>query len=163
MDDALGKSRSTHLPGHVPELQRALAAAAVDIATVEERLSSLFERTEGKGSVANPKTLIASTPRVSLEHGPADGDLDEPIDLEAEEALVEDVDGMPIREEFAGPDDRDDGEDDRSFAELDAALAAEEPEHPEEHAEPVKPEKVTRGFLRRRTSQEPEQEPGAFR
>src|SRR5580693_2399324 len=51
-----GKGRSLHLPEHVPELQRALAAATADIETVEERLSNLFDRTEGRPapSAASP-------------------------------------------------------------------------------------------------------------
>ncbi|HEY6428132.1 MAG TPA: DUF2510 domain-containing protein, partial [Acidimicrobiales bacterium] len=37
-----------HLPDHVPELQRALAAATADIDDVEARLSTLFDRGQGK-------------------------------------------------------------------------------------------------------------------
>ena len=36
-----------HLPDHVPELQRALAAATADIDEVEERLGLLFDRAAG--------------------------------------------------------------------------------------------------------------------
>jgi hypothetical protein len=36
-----------HLPDHVPELQRALAAATADIDEVEARLGRLFDRAEG--------------------------------------------------------------------------------------------------------------------
>ena len=43
------------LPDHVPELQRALADATADIDEVEDRLSTLFERTDG----APPRTDAA--------------------------------------------------------------------------------------------------------
>ena len=50
-----GKGRSSlHLPEHVPELQRALAAATADIDAVEDRLSAMFDRTAG---VQQPTTL----------------------------------------------------------------------------------------------------------
>jgi len=41
-----GRGSSLRLPEHVPELQRALAAATADIDAVEDRLSNLFERTD---------------------------------------------------------------------------------------------------------------------
>ena len=44
-----GKAIVMHLPEHVPELQRALAAATADIDEVEDRLSTLFDRTEKSG------------------------------------------------------------------------------------------------------------------
>ncbi len=48
-----GKGRSLHLPEHVPELQRALAAATADIDAVEDRLSTMFDRAD---SPAPPST-----------------------------------------------------------------------------------------------------------
>ena len=36
-------------PDHVPQLHRAMAEAAADLDAVEDRLSTLFERTEGPG------------------------------------------------------------------------------------------------------------------
>ncbi len=48
-----GKGRSLHLPEHVPELQRALAAATADIDAVEDRLSTLFDRADSR---ATPST-----------------------------------------------------------------------------------------------------------
>ena len=42
-----GRSRSLHLPEHVPDLQRALAASTADIDAVEDRLSTMFKRTDG--------------------------------------------------------------------------------------------------------------------
>jgi hypothetical protein len=104
-----------HLPDHVPELQRALAAATADIDDVEARLSTLFDRGEGKRGRA-----------ASSSAG-----------------------GPPIHEEFSGAGDASShdgpapihtggegtaglsGDDDETFAELDAALAAEAPEKPE--------------------------------
>ena len=158
-----GRRRSSHLPAHVPQLQRALAAATVDIEAVEERLSGLFERAEGAtGPGPTPKAPVVSSPRPAPGHGPADADLDEPIELDVEEALVEEADGMTIHLEVSGPagkaggedDGEDDGGDDGAFAELDAALVAEEPEQPAERdkpEEPKKPGKAKRGILRRRS------------
>ncbi len=40
--------RPGHLPEHTPELQRALAAATADIDAMEDRLSMLFDRAEGR-------------------------------------------------------------------------------------------------------------------
>ncbi len=47
-----GKAIVMHLPGHVPELQRALAAATFDIDAVEDRLSALFDRTGSPAGIA---------------------------------------------------------------------------------------------------------------
>ena len=45
----VGSLNSLHLPDHVPELQRALAGATADIDEVEDRLSTLFDRTGKPG------------------------------------------------------------------------------------------------------------------
>jgi hypothetical protein len=132
-----GKARSLHLPEHVPELQRALAAATADIDAVEDRLSNLFDRTEGKSPGSVPETPPTSKPPPASAAN-ADPDDDEIIDLLDESDDVDD-DEDPIHEEFAGPTDlggdregdgadEDEDEDDGAFAELDAALAAEQPE-----------------------------------
>jgi hypothetical protein len=136
-----GKGRSLHLPEHVPDLQRALAAATADIDAVEDRLSSLFDRAEG---VPRP-----SPPPPSVRPPQPDADDDEIIDLYDEEDDVAAEDEDPVHEEFTGANDQggdgkddaaeDDADEDDSFAELDAALAAEEPE------------KTKRGFFRRRS------------
>ena len=42
----VGRARSLRLPEHVPQLQRALAAATADIDAVEDHLSDLFDRTD---------------------------------------------------------------------------------------------------------------------
>lgn len=126
-----GKGRSLHLPEHVPDLQRALAAATADIDAVEDRLSNLFDRTE-----AAPRP---SPPPQPARPSEPDADDDEIIDLYDEDDDVAVVDEEPIHEEFTGaPDlgaeadddavDDDAVDEDDPFAELDAALAAEEPE-----------------------------------
>ncbi len=127
-----GRGRSSlHLPEHVPELQRALAAAAVDIDSVEDRLATLFERAETDG-----KTEVTTGSGPSLGTPTSEVDLvDELIEvLAGQKAGAEDLEEDPIHEEFA----------DGSFAELDAALASETADESEE------PAKVKRGFLRRR-------------
>jgi len=125
-----GRSRSMHLPEHVPELQRALAAATADIDEVEDRLSTLFERTEGAPPGATPRQPAAPVPQDPLD---ADDAFRE-ADAEAAEAQTEsgdEVDPAPIHPEFA-----DLSGDDEDLAELDAALAAEEPEEAEETGQP---------------------------
>jgi Protein of unknown function (DUF2510) len=142
-----GKGRSLHLPEHVPELQRALAAATADIETVEERLSNLFDRTEGRpapsaGSAASPGPAPVRDAGAPIA---ADDD-DEPIEFEEDPTDFEDEDGStgtgePIHEEFTEePDPGEDG-DSAAFAELDAALATEQPEEAPSR----------RGFFRRRS------------
>jgi Protein of unknown function (DUF2510) len=122
-----GKGRSLHLPEHVPDLQRALAAATADIDAVEDRLSNLFDRAEGARR-PSPAPQAAR---------PSEGDADdeEIIGLYDEEGDVAVVDEKEhIHEEFTSATDQgdeadDDSDNDDSFAELDAALAAEEPEN----------------------------------
>lgn len=92
-----------HLPEHVSELRRALAAATADIDAVEDRLSLLFERTDDASSAGGT--------------GGADG-----TGVRGAEP------GVPL-EPLAGLESRaPDGAGDQGFAGLDAALAAEEPE-----------------------------------
>ncbi len=51
------------VPEHVPELQRALAAAATDIDVFEDRLSLLFNRTVGRPlDRAGPRSLTTLVP-----------------------------------------------------------------------------------------------------
>ncbi|MGO9455513.1 MAG: DUF2510 domain-containing protein [Acidimicrobiales bacterium] len=119
-----GKGRSLHLPEHVPELQRALAAATADIDAVEDRLSTMFDRAD---SPAPPSTTPIPSAGQDTDDPDGNGAFaelnDERIDLEDE------ADTEPIHEEFADPSEDDD--EDGAFAELDAALAAEEAEEPE--------------------------------
>jgi hypothetical protein len=139
-----------HLPEHVPELQRALAAATADIDEVEDRLSTLFDRTgnpAGAGAVhrapaAPPPPRPEGALHEEFDTMAADGVDDvELADAGADVEVDADVEG----EGYAGGDgDADtgaDGEgDDDAFAELDEALAAEAPDKPE------------RRFFRRRSS-----------
>jgi hypothetical protein len=133
-----GKGRSLHLPEHVPDLQRALAASTADIDAVEDRLSTLFDRSEG---IRQPTSSPTRTPPPDADDDEIPGLYDEDEDQGVDEDL--------IHEEFAGVTDQGggdleaDGEDDGAFTELDAALAAEEPEA-------VEPE-GRRGFFRRRS------------
>jgi hypothetical protein len=104
-----------HLPDHVPELQRALAAATADIDEVESRLGKLFDRAEGDaaGPGASPVSRKAAAAAAAGSPAPAQpapevrGDLDE------------DDDEPPLGT-AAGEDD--------ALADLDEALATEEPE-----------------------------------
>jgi len=139
-----GRSRSMRMPDHVPELQRALADATAGIDEVEDRLSTLFERTDGARPKATPRP-----PAGAVRQAPPEGDAFRDADAEAAEGAIEsedEVEAAPVHPEFADPSG--DGGDDEAFAELNAALAAEEPEEPEETAEPDKPR---RGLFRRRS------------
>jgi len=137
-----GKGRSLHLPEHVPELQRALAAATADIDAVEDRLSTLFDRND---DVQHP-TTSRQTPPPAPPPAAQDGDDEEIPGLYDEDVGVEDD---AIHAEFVGATAQggdglqEDGDDDGAFTELDAALVAEEPEQ-------VEPE-GKRGFFRRRS------------
>lgn len=129
------RARSLHLPEHVPELQRALAAATADIDAVEDHLSDLFDRTDG------PATTGAGDRAATRVVPPPEDDRDEALDLGlADEVAPDDepaVDDEPAHAEL------DDGDDDGDFAELDAALATEEPERV--------PEFGRKGLFRRRS------------
>ena len=120
-----GSPGSLHLSDHVPELQRALAAATAGIDEVEDRLSMLFDRT-GSGGGAGADEAHETAP-------PAAADAD---------AAGADGVGAP-HEEFEAAtrtDDADvDADDDDAFTELDEALAAEAPD------------KGPRRFFRRKT------------
>jgi hypothetical protein len=125
-----------HLPEHVPELQRALAAATADIDEVEDRLSTLFDRTgnpAGAGAVHRPPADVPP-PR-------SEGALHEEFGTMAADVVGDDVDAADFDLGAGDREDEVDGEgDDDAFAELDEALAAEAPDKPE------------RRFFRRRSS-----------
>jgi hypothetical protein len=135
-------------PDHVPQRHRAMSEAAEDLDAVEDRLSALFDRTEGPGPGSS--TRPASTQRSTLhsEFAPAadsngGGDAvadddDEIFDLfEDGDAEVGDTDDdvgfdEPVvadRMAIIGEYEDDIGGD---FAALDAELAAEEPDGPAE-------------------------------
>jgi hypothetical protein len=122
------------LAGHAPELQRALAAGTADIEAVEERLSNLFDRTAGR-PVPPAGSGAPSFPTRPHDAGApiADGD-DQRIEFEEDPIDFEGGDGdgaaadEPVHAEFTEPPEPDEEDDAAAFAELDAALATEEPE-----------------------------------
>jgi hypothetical protein len=137
-----------HLPEHVPELQRALAAATADIDAVEDRLSILFDRSEGKIPPADPRPAPPEVPSDAELETQADAEL---VAEHEAEAVVDDADAGGAAEateateateanDEARPEDQrtDNGggieasggaedDEDGAFAELDAALASEKP------------------------------------
>jgi hypothetical protein len=143
-----GKAGSLHLPEHVPHLQRALSAATAGIDAVEDRLTTLFERSDGDPRPGSSPPWAPSSSRPFPTPTGADVGDDEIIDLFVEsDGLDEDRDltyeqpaGLV---EVSGLDDADE---DGAFAELDAALAAEEPDEPDKSDEP---ERSKRRMFRR--------------
>jgi hypothetical protein len=136
----LGQGRR---PDHVPQLHRAMSEATADLDAVEDRLSTLFDRDGGSGrheavTAREPRTAV---PGGMAEHGAVagggfdDGD-DELLDLFADEDAVEGAaaDDLGLAEPVVA--DRraiiGEYEDDigGEFAELDAELAAEDPDQP---------------------------------
>jgi hypothetical protein len=125
-----------HLPDHVPELQRAFAAATADIEEVEAQLGRLFDRAQGDG--AKPKKgRKAAASKPDPDPGPAaHAEFAASADADADAGAGADADGQPA----AQADDSaqaigvetllgtEADEDDDSLADLDAALANEEPE-----------------------------------
>jgi hypothetical protein len=118
-----------HLPDHAGELQRALAAATNDIDDVEDRLGNLFDRAEQHGE-------RGGLARKQAEAQAAAGRADEG------KALAESTeqDGADSEEEWLVDTASDFDDDDDTLADLDEALASEEPE------------KVKKGSLFRRRS-----------
>jgi hypothetical protein len=162
-----GKAIVLHLPEHVPELQRALAAATADIDAVEDRLSTLFDRTDAtgtngtngsngtSGTNGTHRTGPVAGPgrngsRPSANHQPVDDfDVELYLDFEVDESEgftlngKGDMAGTSHLNGFAGADE--------GFADLDAALAAEEPEHDIEAAASAPMPAPKKGLFRRRT------------
>ena len=128
-----GKAGSLHVPEHVPQLHRALSAATADIDAVEDRLSVLFERTDGLGD-SDPR-LTATAPLSALQKtslpdaDPPDEDDDEILDLYGDEDTAGDEPVESVAGDNPARADDDDPKD-AAFTELDAALAAEEPDDP---------------------------------
>jgi Protein of unknown function (DUF2510) len=128
-----------HLPDHVPELQRAFAAATADIDEVEARLGVLFDRATGvePGGVGS---RTGPAPEPELEPEP---------DTEPEPDAEADAEGQPAPGRREKPNAQaadvesllgtESDEDDDSLSELDEALASEQPE------------KVKRGVFRKRS------------
>lgn len=96
-----------HLPDHVPELQRALAAATADIDEVEERLGRLFDRAEGvdpevakarrgsglrrRAEAARAEAEAATAAVGAIAEMGEEDEEDEEVDEEPELQLVDDV------------------------------------------------------------------------
>ena len=119
----------THLPEHTGELQRALAAATADIDDVEDRLGSLFDRAEQQGERGGRARKQAAAGAGRAAEGKA---LAESVDQGVGDSGVEGAPASGSASMGAREDDDD------AFADLDEALASEEPE------------KVKKGFFRRR-------------
>ncbi len=126
-----------HLPDHVPELQRAFAAATADIDEVEATLGRLFDRTEGddgagakgrKGRKGREPAADAGAEPVHEAFVPSDADGSAPP------ASVETLLGTEPGEGAV-----EDQVDDDALTDLDEALASEEPE------------KLKRSLFRRRS------------
>jgi hypothetical protein len=121
-----------HLPDHAGELQRALAAATNDIDDVEDRLGNLFDRAQQQGErggrAREQAEAQAAAGRAAEGKALAESTEQDEVDAE-EEWLIDD----------AGEDVAFDDDDD-ALADLDEALASEEPE------------KVKKGGLFRRRS-----------
>jgi hypothetical protein len=129
---------------HVPQLHRALSEAAADLDLVEDRLSTLFERSDDPGPARRARS--SSEPAVpaadSTSSSPVAGGRDDILDLfddgdiEVEVDETDDDEAVGIVEPLAdrmaviGEYEDDIAED---FAALDAELAAEKPDD----AEPV--------------------------
>jgi hypothetical protein len=131
-ENAVGLDRP---PDHVPQLHRALSEAAADLEAVDDRLSTLFERTEDPGRA---QVRLATVPPVPVgDEGAQNDDGDDILDLfdDGDRAVEESDDGIGFVEPAVG--DRraiiGEYEDDigGDFANLDAELAAEEPDKPE--------------------------------
>jgi Protein of unknown function (DUF2510) len=135
-----GKAVILHLPEHLPELQRALAAATMDIDAVEDRLSTLFDRQVKPGQAPPRRAPARPVSGGEDEDEAQDGDFDYELYLDfevddADDAAWPDDCGSAARLVEVGRRECDrsdadaDADADEHFAELDAALAAELPEH----------------------------------
>jgi hypothetical protein len=131
-----------HLPDHVPELQRAFAAATADIDEVEARLGVLFDRAVGvePGGVGS-RSAPAPEPEPEPEPEPdatAPAALAAPTEADAGAEAEADAEGPPASGRDEQPNAQASGvesllgteadEDDDSLSELDEALASEQPE-----------------------------------
>ena len=93
-----GSGGSSGVPEHGPQLHRALVAATTGIDAVEDRLSTLFARTDGDSTASSGSS-------VPLQVRPDQDVVDDDVRLRHDETAA-------------------------AFAELDAALASEEPDEP---------------------------------
>ena len=129
-----GQAVTMHLPEHVPELHRALTEATADIHELDDRLSALFDRTDVRGRTGPVSNDAVAEADADAAAEPEDFDVELYLDFEVDEAddaawrdqcgstaLIADARRRECGEAGAGSDE--------GFAELDAALAAEMPEH----------------------------------
>jgi hypothetical protein len=115
------------VPEHGPQLHRALAAATADIDAVEDRLSTLFERTEGVPTPRLSRTAPARPPVPLRDDGDDIIELFEPGDVNVDEADdVTAAGAVTPHRELSDEEGTADG----AFARLDADLAAETPDEP---------------------------------
>jgi hypothetical protein len=122
-----GKGAPPRLPEHGPQLHRALAAATADIDAVEDRLSTLFERTEGVSTPRSSRIAPGRPPVRPRDDGDDIIELFEPGDVNVDEADDDaDADAVTRRREQSDAEGTADG----AFARLDADLAAEAPDEP---------------------------------
>ena len=125
-----GKAGSLHLPEHVPHLHGALSAATAGIDAVEDRLSTLFERSDGDPRAGSSPPPTSRPFPTSAGAGLGD---DEIIDL-FDESDGRNEEQDPTHEHPAGIVDGRGlaaADEDGAFGELDAALAGEEPDEPD--------------------------------
>ena len=126
-----------HLPEHVPELQRALAAATADIDSVEDRLSVLFDRSGGGDPSVprSPTSLWGKSGQLDVNSAFSSGrNADENWDgLDDDDVIVladfhEDPEEFEDAEHVAADQLADQLDDDDVLSDVDAALLAEVPE-----------------------------------
>jgi len=136
--DGVGAPR-VRLPEHVPELQRALAAATADIDAVEDRLSVLFDRTGG-GDRSVPRSSTTLVGDVG-ESGQLEVNSASSFGRNADENWdgLDDGDVIVLADFHEDPEEFEDEDhvevhraahelDDDALSDLDAALVAEAPE-----------------------------------
>jgi hypothetical protein len=122
-----GKSGPPRVPEHGPQLHKALAAATADLDAVEDRLSTLFERTEGVPTPRSSRIVPARPPVPLRDDGDDIIELFEPGDVNVDEADdVTAAGAVTPHRELSDEEGTADG----AFARLDADLAAETPDEP---------------------------------
>jgi hypothetical protein len=120
--------RRVHLPEHVPELQRALAAATAEIDSVEDRLSVLFDRS---GAAPSGPRSVGESSQLDVNSGFSSGrNADENWDERDDGDVIVLADFHEDPEEFEDAEHvaADQLDDDDVLFDVDAALLAEVPE-----------------------------------
>ena len=117
-----------HLPEHTGELQRALAAATDDIDEVEDRLGTLFDRAAQvgeRGGRARRAAEARAQARADGGSDRADADAGPGQSVSLADVGAGATGAAETASTSVGPDE---ASDDDGLAELDEALASEEPE-----------------------------------